>query len=72
MKSLWLNGALARIRTGMTFRSTDFKSVDPDLTPKKSLLFQSLTDFARVQAVCNLQVITRFRPERVQSLHTRE
>jgi hypothetical protein len=25
-----------------------------------------------VQAVCNLQVITRFRPERVQSLHTRE
>jgi hypothetical protein len=25
-----------------------------------------------VQAVCNLQVITRFRPERVQSLHTLE
>jgi len=53
-------GALARTRTGMTFRSTDFKSVDSDLTPNKSLLFQSFTDFARVQAVYNLQVIMRF------------
>jgi hypothetical protein len=46
----------------MSLRSTDFKSVDSDLTRNKSLFFQSFTDFSRVQAVCNLQVIGRFRP----------
>jgi hypothetical protein len=29
-------------------------------------------DLARVQAVCNLQVIARIRPNRVQSLHMGE